>query len=77
MGRPVGVELGGGLYRATCCGGRRDDIVVDDADRKKWLALLGEVCERFNWRYRVCRLPPDRQSLPHRGGNDGRQAKTR
>ncbi|MBV1932870.1 MAG: transposase [Porticoccaceae bacterium] len=50
MSRPLRIELAGGLYHVTSRGDRREDIYVDDADRIKWLALFGEVCERFNWR---------------------------
>ncbi|MCP4410822.1 MAG: addiction module toxin RelE, partial [Gammaproteobacteria bacterium] len=27
----------------------RDDIYRDDEDREAWLAVLSQVCERFNW----------------------------
>ena len=50
MSRPLRIELAGGLYHVTSRGDRREDIFVNDADREKWLALLGEVCRRFNWR---------------------------
>ena len=50
MSRPLRIELAGGLYHVTSRGDRREDIFVNDADREKWLALLGEVCKRFNWR---------------------------
>lgn len=50
MSRPLRIELAGGLYHVTSRGDRREAIFVNDADREKWLALLGEVCRRFNWR---------------------------
>ncbi len=50
MSRPLRIELAGGLYHVTSRGDRREDIYGDDVDRVKWLALLGEVCARFNWR---------------------------
>jgi REP element-mobilizing transposase RayT len=40
----------GGLYQVTSRGDRREAIYRDDADRTAWLDLLGDVCERFNWR---------------------------
>ncbi len=50
MSRPLRIELSGGVYHVTSRGDGREDIFWDDADREAWLALLGEVCERFNWR---------------------------
>jgi len=50
MTRPLRIELAGGLYHVTSRGDRREAIYRDDRDREAWLGLLGEVCERFNWR---------------------------
>lgn len=50
MSRPLRLELAGGLYHITSRGNRRDDIYINDTDRSKWLDLLGQVCQRYNWR---------------------------
>lgn len=50
MARPLRIELAGGLYHVTSRGDRREEIYRDDGDRSAWNELLGEVCERFNWR---------------------------
>ena len=50
MARPLRIELAGGLFHVTSRGDRREDIYRDDEDRGTWLGVLGEVCERFNWR---------------------------
>ena len=50
MSRPLRLEIAGGLYHVTSRGDRREDIYHDDADREAWLAILGQTCERFNWR---------------------------
>jgi REP element-mobilizing transposase RayT len=50
MTRPLRIEFGGAIYHVTSRGDRREAIFVTDADRHQWLDLLGEVCERFNWR---------------------------
>ena len=50
MSRPLRIELAGGLYHVTSRGNRRENIYKNDEDRKEWLAILGKVCERFNWR---------------------------
>lgn len=50
MSRPLRIELAGGIYYVTARGDRHEDIFENDDDRVEWLALLGRVCERFNWR---------------------------
>lgn len=49
MARPLRIELSGGLYHVTSRGDRREDIYLSNADREAWLALLSQVCTRFNW----------------------------
>ena len=49
MARPLRLELPGALYHVTSRGDRREDIYLNDADRQRWLDLLGEVCVRHNW----------------------------
>jgi REP element-mobilizing transposase RayT len=49
MARPLRIEFAGALYHVTARGDRREPIVEDDADRVKFLSVLAEVVERFNW----------------------------
>ncbi len=49
MARPLRIELSGGIYHVTTRGDGREDIYLTDADRKVWLEVFGQVCERFNW----------------------------
>ena len=49
MARPLRLEFAGALYHITTRGDRREDIFLDDHDRREFLSLLGEVAERFNW----------------------------
>ncbi|MFQ5470279.1 MAG: transposase [Gammaproteobacteria bacterium] len=49
MARPLRIELAGGIYHVTTRGDRLEDIYQDDKDRQKWLAVLEQVCERYNW----------------------------
>jgi putative transposase len=57
MSRPLRIERAGGLYHVTSRGDRREAIYRDDQDRTDWLAVLGEVCSRFNWRcYTYCEM---------------------
>lgn len=49
MARPLRIELAGGLYHVTLRGDGREAIYFGDDDRRAWMDLLGQVCERFNW----------------------------
>lgn len=49
MARPLRLEFAGALYHITSRGDRREDIYFDELDRKRWLEVLGEACERFYW----------------------------
>ena len=50
MTRPLRLEFDGALYHVTARGNRRGAIYRTDSDRMVWLSLLGETCERFNFR---------------------------
>jgi putative transposase len=50
MARPLRIEFPGALYHVTSRGDRREPIFDDDEDREMFLAVLGEVVDRFNWR---------------------------
>jgi putative transposase len=49
MARPLRIEFSGALYQLTSRGDGREDIFIDDSDRKIFLAILQQVYERFNW----------------------------
>lgn len=49
MARPLRVEYAGALYHITSRGNARQDIYRADEDRDEFLALLGQVCERYQW----------------------------
>ena len=51
MARPLRLEFAGALYHITARGNERRAIFLGDgkSDRKKFLEVLGQVCERFNW----------------------------
>ena len=50
MARPLRIEFSGALYHITSRGDGRESIYSDDEDRELFLSLLGDTCERFNWR---------------------------
>jgi putative transposase len=50
MSRPLRIEWPGALYHVTSRGDRREPIVEDDVDRRAWVEVLGQACDRFNWR---------------------------
>lgn len=49
MTRPLRLELAGGLYHITSRGDRREAIYSNDHDRRLWLQIFTDTCERFNW----------------------------
>jgi len=51
VARPLRLEFAGALYHITARGNERGDIFLGDgkSDRKRFLEVLGQVCERFNW----------------------------
>ena len=49
MSRPIRIEFSGALYHVTSRGDRREAIYEDDVDRERFLSVLGQVSEDFNW----------------------------
>ena len=49
MARPLRLEFKGALYHVTSRGDGREDIFLSDGDRLRFLEILGDVWERFNW----------------------------
>ena len=49
MSRPLRLEFPGALFHVTQRGNCRQDIFLDDDDRRFFLGLLGECVERFAW----------------------------
>ena len=49
MARPLRIEYEGAVYHITSRGNAYQDIFLDDADREKFLELLNQTVERFNW----------------------------
>jgi REP element-mobilizing transposase RayT len=43
------IEFAGALYHVTSRGDGREDIYRGDEDRRRFLEVVGEVCERFDW----------------------------
>jgi REP element-mobilizing transposase RayT len=43
------MEFAGALYHVTSRGNRRELIYETDEDRRRFLAVLNDVCEAFNW----------------------------
>jgi len=49
MSRPLRVQYAGALYHVTSRGDRRAAIYRDDVDRRVWLSILEQVCQRYNF----------------------------
>ncbi|MDX2250918.1 MAG: transposase [Nitrospira sp.] len=48
MARPLRIEFPGALYHVTARGNARQDIVLDDEDRQRFLGVLAQVVSRFH-----------------------------
>ena len=48
MTRPLRLEFAGALYHVTSRGDRRENIFLNDVDRRDWLNVLSATCQRFN-----------------------------
>jgi putative transposase len=49
MARKLRVEYEGAIYHVMNRGDRREEIFLDDRDRRKFLEALGETCDRTAW----------------------------
>lgn len=49
MSRPLRIQFAGALYHVTARGNERKTIYNDEDDFAIFMAILSEVCERFNW----------------------------
>lgn len=50
MSRPLRLEFPGAFYHITSRGDGREAIFLEKSDYLGFTHLLGEVCERYNWR---------------------------
>ncbi len=58
MARKPRVEYPGAIYHVMNRGDRREAIFRDDADRKRFLTTLGEVCVKTGWQaHALCLMP--------------------
>lgn len=49
MPRPLRIEYAGACYHLMSRGDRRENIFLDEADRERFLELLGKVCGKNGW----------------------------
>ncbi len=49
MSRPLRLEFPGSLWHVTVRGNERKKIFTEDADRRRFVALLGRCVDRFDW----------------------------
>lgn len=50
MSRPPRIEVAGGVYHVVARGNERRSVFRDDADRARFLEVLGRVGRRYRWR---------------------------
>lgn len=49
MARPLRIEYPGAVYHVTSRGNAREAIFLSDADRRKFLDVLADTVEKYNW----------------------------
>ncbi|MFC4656771.1 transposase [Rheinheimera marina] len=49
MSRPLRLEYAGALYHVTSRGNEHKAIYLQESDYKKFLKVLEQVCQRYNW----------------------------
>jgi putative transposase len=59
MARKLRVEYPGAIYHLMNRGDRREDIFKDAEDRKRFLATLGEACDKAGWQVHAWCLMPN------------------
>lgn len=58
MARKLRLEYPGAIYHVMSRGDRREPIFQDDADRERFLATLGEACQKAVWEvHAFCLMP--------------------
>jgi putative transposase len=50
MARPLRLEHAGAIWHVTARGNRKEEIVLDDEDRQRWLHQLATTVEVYRWR---------------------------
>ena len=63
MPRLVRIQYPGAIYHVMARGDRREDIFLDDMDRRMFLAVLAEACGRTGWRCLAYVLMPNHYHL--------------
>jgi len=58
MPRKLRVEYAGAIYHVMNRGDRRELIFMDELDRERFLATLGEACAKTGWQvHAFCLMP--------------------
>lgn len=63
MARPLRLELPGAVYHLTTLGNAGQPVFREAEDSELFLEIVGQACERFDWRCLAYCLLPDRYHL--------------
>jgi REP element-mobilizing transposase RayT len=63
MARSIRLEYAGAFYHVMARGNRKNEIFVDDDDRRFFLKCLSEVCEKTGWKVHAWVLMPNHYHL--------------
>ena len=59
MARRIRIQTAGGLYHVLSRGDRGEAIFADDEDRRRFVATLGEGCQKTGWEVQAYVLMPN------------------
>ena len=54
MPRKLRIEYAGARYHVMSRGDQREAIFKDDEDRQRFLATLGDACQKTEWQVHAC-----------------------
>jgi REP element-mobilizing transposase RayT len=58
MARPLRIEYPGAIYHVMSRGNQRQNIFRDDSDRRRFLGILGDACQKSGWQvHAYCLMP--------------------
>ena len=63
MARPLRIQFDGAIYHITSRGNARQEIFLDDVDRRAFLEVFAEVVNRFGWICHAYCLMPNHYHL--------------
>lgn len=65
MAKPPRIEFAGSIYQIRSCGNQWEAIFEEDEDQERFLGVLAEAVERYNWSFHAYCLMTNHFKAPH------------